>query len=187
MKLTEFTREALRITIGNWTTKRPNRRKGVTFDGVRLYTGHMQCESHVIHEIAHWLTVRPSHRSAPNYGLGVDPDTENVCTVHEDYIRESVEMAATDMPDADRTETAAHAVTILRETLHRMEHEATIVTEILCAQAGVPMRREHPPAWELGPACIVRTWEVISDMTRAGFDFSDPLRPYRHPKERPCT
>lgn len=50
-------------------------RRAPTYPGDgRLCIARLKKAAHVVHEFAHFVDAIPSRRSAPNYGLGQDPD-----------------------------------------------------------------------------------------------------------------
>jgi hypothetical protein len=71
-ELSNFARRAILVTLGGCVCSKND--SSPTWDGNALFLDRMPSETHVLHEVAHWLLAPECRRWMPNYGIGRDPD-----------------------------------------------------------------------------------------------------------------
>lgn len=184
-ELSAFTLRAIELTAGRAEFKDTSRNRP-TWDGEMWHFGRLRHETHVLHEVAHWI-LSP-WRALPNYGLGADPDggKRTLSFLLTTSAREDVDAALAEIGLTEREiqgldfeDLAAHVEGCLKERLTREEELAAMLTVFLTRFAGgnwmgvartcsffklVQSEHSHLKFWMLA-------WEIA----RRGVDVHNPI------------
>lgn len=189
--LRPYTRRAIELTHGR--VDQVADRDVPTWDGKTLHIGRLKQESHVLHEVGHWIVAPEWRRALPNYGLGKDPDGGPVTVLWplsslewaKDLVEE-VGLSTDDLPAvlADPKNLAfTYLYDLARHRTDRDETLAAVVTLVMTRLAGLPwaaeMRRVFGKLLVDPSGFGVETfWEYCFRLTAFGVDLMDPLAPF---------